>query len=163
MAPFDLLDRALGIVVPDDGDDEADPRPVTYNHCRKQNRALRRWRATMGLITLGLVMHVAWACGLFPGAAGFAMASEVDKVREQVARQIAVVEQRVQQVDTKVDSLQVELLDQRIFETRVAQCAALKRNESSVAQLYGARVEAMRAKYRALTGREYQLTPCGEL
>lgn len=91
-----------------------------------------------------LVVHILFACGwlAWAGLPGFAYAADVTSVRNDVS------------------SIKVELLESRIFDTRVRQC------ESTTAEprtFYREKLQELLRKYRELTAADYRLPSCGEL
>lgn len=88
-------------------------------------------------------LHVIWACGGFErlGLGGFAYAGDVDKLRGEVM------------------SIKVELVEQRIFESRVRQCES----DSGASRFYRGQLQELMRKYRELTGSDYELPACDEL
>lgn len=95
------------------------------------------WRAL-------LVLHIAVACGwmAWAGMPGFAYASDVTSVRNDVS------------------SIKVELLEQRIFDTRLRQCESTSAEPRT---FYREKLQELMRKYRELTAADYRLPGCEEL
>lgn len=101
-----------------------------------------RWRISVMCACMLFGVHVMWACGLLPGLNGFAMAAEV------------------QEIERDVTAIRRELLEARIFDTRVKQCTA----ESVAARrFYAEKQRDLINGYIDLTGREPALPGCREL
>lgn len=98
---------------------------------------IRRWRISVGLALVILFGHVTLACGWYQmlGFSGFAYASTVKEIK-------------------------VELLEQRIFDTRVAQCSATTPEGK---QFYGKKVRELLRKYEETAGSRYFLPTCEEI
>lgn len=101
-----------------------------------------------GVVVVGwralLLAHVAFAFGwlAWAGLPGFAYAGDVTSVRNDVS------------------SIKVELLEQRIFDTRVRQCESASAEPRT---FYREKLQELLRKYRDLTAADYRLPSCGEL
>lgn len=104
--------------------------------------ARRRWRLTVALVLLLVGFHVAWACGFVPGLDGFARADSVAVVKSDVAM------------------IRTELLEQRLFETRVRQCTS---TTSDARQYHGEKLQELRRTYYSVTGHDYPVPTCEEV
>jgi hypothetical protein len=101
-----------------------------------------------GVIVVGwralLVVHIAFACGwlAWTGISGFAYASDVQNVSDDVS------------------AIKVELLEQRIFETRLRQCQS---ESAEPRTFYREKLQELLRKYRELMAADYALPGCREL
>jgi hypothetical protein len=114
-----------------------------------------------------VVSHIAWACGWIPGLQGFAFASEVDdKIAEVVRpleRQLRGLERDVADVRKEQRAARVTALEGLLFETRRAQCSAIRDENREAMRFYAQRMDQLRAEYHGTTGREYAPASCSEL
>lgn len=109
-----------------------------------------KWRLLLAVtvVTNALltVVHIAWACSLLPGLAGFAMAGEV--------REIAETQK----------AAATEILEQRLFDTRLRQCEAVENGAApAVLQTYATQMFALKKRYMRLTGQAYEVPLCSEI
>lgn len=105
-----------------------------------------RWFMAGGIVgTAGaLAIHIALACGFLGGVwPGFARADDTNKIKDEV--QVA----------------RVENLEARIFDLRVAQCAAIREGKS--AQAFTIQLQSLLQKYVNITQRSPNLPICEEL
>lgn len=91
-----------------------------------------------------LIGHILWACSLLTplGLQGFALAGDV------------------QTVESKVSVIQSELLEQRIFETRLRQCGA---TSTEARRFYQEKLQDLIKRYQHVSGSAYQLPACAEV
>lgn len=111
------------------------------------------------LLFRGLFMvHIAWACGwlAFAGLAGFAQASEVQKVKDELTTKIEKIETHVQQVENAVVRSQkiaqrtayeteIRRLDQEIFNA-ISRIKELQTAGLRVDRIYDERVSDLQSE-----------------
>lgn len=111
--------------------------------------AVRRWRFMVWLwlsaMSLAMSLHIAWACSLLPGLKGFAMAADM---QDQVLA---------------TQEIRAELLEARIFDTRLRHCGALKEGNRDASRFYLEKLQGLVREYRKVTGRDYPLPDCSEV
>lgn len=91
-----------------------------------------------------LIFYLLWGTGMLVpiGLTGFAWAGDL------------------REVDEKVSEIQSELLEQRIFETRVSQCTADSRETR---QFYTRKLSELLSRYALSHKRSYRLPECVEI
>jgi len=87
------------------------------------------------------MFHIAWVGGLTTWNEGYAEASEVAKVRHTV------------------ESIQISLMDSKIFETKRLQCDAKGERRA----YYTKRLTQLIREYKNLTGETYRVPNCDEI
>lgn len=97
----------------------------------------------MGVMFVGFSAHILLACGMIPGYAGFAMASDTIEVKEQ----------------TKLARL--EYLEGRAFELRINQCDAIAKGKSPL--VYTTQLQIVIRTYEAITNKTLNLPTCQEV
>lgn len=98
------------------------------------------WRV---LITLLLLVHIAFACGWLAafGLPGFALAADFRALGDDVR------------------TVQADVIDAQIFETRMRHCEATGDTRTALLQ----RLNRLLLRYQELTGRPYPLPRCEDL
>ena len=93
-----------------------------------------------------------WAGGLltFVGLPGFVRAGDLKEVQSKVAT-----------VETAVKSIQADLIEARIYQTRISQCATELGTPSRSA--YAATLADLLKRYRESAGKEFRLPACDEV
>lgn len=111
------------------------------------NQPQRRLILRVGWVVF-VTGHIAWVCGFLAPlgiASPFANAKDVAQV---------VLVQR---------QLQVELLEQRIFDQRIRHCRAVDAGNDEAVRFYAEALRSLLRDYSELTNREYRLPRCGEV
>lgn len=107
--------------------------------------ALVRWRLAVFAVLVVMIGHVIWACGWldrFGVGGGFAYAADMIRVSDDVS------------------SIKVELIEQKLFDTRVRQCSAQSREPRI---FYSEKLQELMRRYRELTESDYNPPQCTEL
>lgn len=151
MGSLDILDRALGLVVPIDGDED----PKT------ERRKIRRWRALVGLFVLVMGFHVAWACGLLPNFSGFAVADAVDRkveaARADLLARLEKQEQRVQRIEDNVAAVLKLQIESRLRDLAREVCAS---TSPRMADLLEGEIASLQNEHQKLADERYPLPAC---
>lgn len=126
-------------------------------HRRHKNR---RWRLVVCVGLLAGLFHVAWACGLLPGLPGFAMAGEVDQVKEELTTQIQAVDRKVDKVESKVDTILKLSIETRIRTLVEDRCNAPE--GSSTRRNLQREIDGLQDEHVRITGMPYPFS-CDDL
>lgn len=107
-------------------------------------KPVARWRLVVFAVLVMMMIHIAWACGwldyLHLGK-GFAYADDVKDAQSEVT------------------SIKLELIEQRLFETRIRFCKA----DEGSRRIYTEKIRDLMGKYQSITRLQYQLPDCKEL
>lgn len=144
---IDALDKALGILDPDVDD-------TTGIASRAK---LRRWRLTVGAFIIAASVHILWACGLLPNLSGFAIASDMDKLRNDTAQQIRRLEGNIITVDRKVDAVLQMMIESRIRALVDEVCAA---DSDRLRTALMAELDGLQAQHKTISGDIYRTSRC---
>lgn len=123
-----------------------------------------RWRMIMALAMGFMVFHVAWACGMLPGTAGFALANEVDAKISAAAEPIY---RRLDDISKKLETS--EQIQRRLLVGQLAaQLRDLHRLKCSTADDHvrmrmDRDIEDAQQEYRVLSNERYPLPACKDL
>lgn len=102
--------------------------------------------AMVGATSMGMVLHVAWACGFlaFTGFSGFALAADQQTVANEIRADRA------------------EGFSRQLFDLREHQCRAINAHNAEAAESWGQQVHFTMEKLHDLTGRDPWLPTCSE-
>lgn len=104
---------------------------------------------------------------LDPLLSGYVLADDMDKriqdVQTALESSISDVDRKVAKLQEDVAAARIETLEQRLFDTRKAQCSALSRDNDEAVRFYREKIQALLRRYEFATGTRYQLPSCEEL
>lgn len=93
-------------------------------------------------------MQVCWVCLIVTaGLAMFSVRTFADN-------------SKVDSLSYKLEAIQAEFLEQRIFETRLRQCTA---STTEARQFYGQKLAELATRYQQATTRSYPMPSCSEV
>jgi len=125
---------------------------------------MMRWRVTVSMVIVALVVHVAWSCGWIPGVSGLARADEID---DKIDEKLEPVERKLELLATETAGLS-ELVKQSLKSQysesiRRAASARCQLSNPSERRRINDTIERYQQDYESIAGTRYPIPACEDL
>lgn len=116
------------------------------------SNGVRRWQWVVALKIWALICFAVWSADMIPQIPGMARSTSVRALSDKVGN-----------VDQKLDSLQLSLLEGQLLSARRDQCKAIGQQNNQAVGFYAEKLQDLRNQFFRLTGRIWETPRCEEI